>query len=474
MVQHSEYNVPMDDSAPDHDVEPSIVYWNAKELKSFDELSSPERLIEAGWRVLDSAELDKAFTGATAARVSSAAGLTTGSFFHHFPNAEAFAKAMATDLAKSLSQTDLENVSSVASREANSALVDLSQLVRSFMESLWIEYMNDPIQLARLRCQMRLWSHYPAALGDDPDSPTIADLLREGYLRSERISEEMWQPAFEQSGLEIAEPFDVHLLTVVASALFEGLKIRAAIDPDSVPPYALGDSLVALVNGVMRPAGIHMELSDDGFEVKGQTEPRSPQARSGAQRRYETRQRIVAACAGMFSDGWENVPATDVATTAGVSTQTITNLFGSVRAIAAATFARQAQRMYRNALGRSTEDPWNGLRESLTDLTVRARIDPEVARALLDERVRSAIKRGPSLGDMDVRLEVPISGAFGLWLGRLGMAGGESIPLASALANFILSMAITTEDSAESVADLAMKLLPDEIINNRSGRRLTP
>lgn len=457
----------MDDPHPSPTDDESLVYWNRNLRRGVADLTPQQRLIEAGWRAVDQAELGKAFCGATTAKVSAIAGVTTGSFFHHFPNAEAFARAMAKELAASLSQTDLEEVSTIASREVNVPTIDLADLVRNFMTPLWEEFVGSPTRLARLRCQMRLWSHYPARTGDEPDAPTVAELLREGYLRSESHSAALWRPALAQSGLEFVEPFSLELMTVLASALLEGLAIRAAIDPENVPSFALGEAIVALVAGVMRPAGVHVKLEGDAFEVTGQPERRSPQARSGAQRRYETRRRIVAACTGMFVDGWESIAVTDVATKAKVSTQTITNLFGSVRAVAAATFAPQAQHMYQNALGRSHEDPWLGLKESLTDLTVRARIEPEVARALLAERINSLLKRGGSLGEMDVRLEVPISGAIGLWLSRLGMVGDDSISVSTTLVNFVLTQAITSEESSEKVAALALRLLPNEVASRR-------
>ena len=52
-----------------------------------------ERLVQAGWRVLDGLSLPRVFAGATTAAIAAEAGVTTGSFFHHFPNATAFADA---------------------------------------------------------------------------------------------------------------------------------------------------------------------------------------------------------------------------------------------------------------------------------------------------------------------------------------------------------------------------------------------
>ena len=53
-----------------------------------------ERLVAAGLRVLDELPLSKAFAGARTAAIAAEAGVTTGSFFHHFANAAEFADAL--------------------------------------------------------------------------------------------------------------------------------------------------------------------------------------------------------------------------------------------------------------------------------------------------------------------------------------------------------------------------------------------
>ena len=59
-----------------------------------DPTASPsERLVAAGLRVLDELPLPKVLAGATTAAVATEAGVTTGSFFHHFATAAAFADA---------------------------------------------------------------------------------------------------------------------------------------------------------------------------------------------------------------------------------------------------------------------------------------------------------------------------------------------------------------------------------------------
>ena len=52
------------------------------------------RLVRAGLEVIDELPLPKVLAGATTAAVAERAGVTTGSFFHHFRSAAEFADAM--------------------------------------------------------------------------------------------------------------------------------------------------------------------------------------------------------------------------------------------------------------------------------------------------------------------------------------------------------------------------------------------
>lgn len=454
-----------------HDDERTIVYWTVDDRPKVKSLSTRQRLIDAGWRSGDSVELERVFPGATAAQVSAQAGVTTGSFFHHFPNAESFANAMIKDMVASSGGTTIAELAAMATNRNGSPAVDLREMVRSHLIDVWERYRTSESEQARFRAQMRLWSHNQSSYDDNGRQRRVSDAVATIYQRVQSRVVDLWTPALELSGLEIAPPFTTQSLTTVAFALFEGLVLRYEVDPESVTPSLWGDACVALIAGMTRPAGARVRLGDDSYELEQNWEPRSPQARSGAQRRRETRSRIVAAATGLFVDGWESISATDVAHAAGVSTQTVLNLFTSVRAVAAATFAPQAQELYRQALGRSGEDPVNGMRSALTDLTVRCRAVPEITRALHAERLASFINRGRSLGELDVRLEVPISGALGLWLGRMGLTGDRGLALSTTLADFVLTNSIIGDGSSDDIVDMAFRLIPDDVASGKLSRR---
>ncbi len=57
-----------------------------------------DRLLRAGLEMVDDLSLSKSFAGVTTAKVAAAAGVTTGSFFHHFDTHAEFVDALATSI----------------------------------------------------------------------------------------------------------------------------------------------------------------------------------------------------------------------------------------------------------------------------------------------------------------------------------------------------------------------------------------
>jgi AcrR family transcriptional regulator len=196
----------------------------------------------------------------------------------------------------------------------------------------------------------------------------------------------------------------------------------------------------------------------------------SPQARTGARRRRETRRRIIAAATGRFADGWEEVSASEVADWSGVATQTVFNLFGSVRGVAANTFRRH-YRAYESAM-RSTldRDPPASLRAALVVLADAAATDPEPARALLTERLAAHSRHGDDLVEGDIRVELPLVIVLAEPLNRLGLPEDRSIDVASTLVNFVLSHAIPRPGRSDETVELALRLAPESALRWEPGR----
>jgi AcrR family transcriptional regulator len=226
-----------------------------------------------------------------------------------------------------------------------------------------------------------------------------------------------------------------------------------------VPDHLFGQAAVALSMALTVPRGRSRRTADP-YEPLVETRRSSPQARSGARRRHETRRRVVTAATGRFDRGWERVSMSEVAEWAGVATQTVVNLFGSVRAVAAVTFGRFVEDV--RSVVRETPDlpPLEGLAHTLEQLSRSAATDPEASRALLEERTATRLQRGDRLGATDIRLEVPLADSVMYWLVAMRLHGAEPTDVASTLIDFVISQSLSRPGREAEIVELAMRLLP--------------
>ena len=150
----------------------------------------------------------------------------------------------------------------------------------------------------------------------------------------------------------------------------------------------------------------------------------------------------------------------EVADWAGVSTQTVVNLFGSVRAVAAITFSRFVDDVRSVVREQPDLAPHEGLAGTLERLSHSAATDPEASRALLEERTATRLQRGNRLGPTDIRLEVPLGDSVMYWLVAMDLHGGEPTDVASTLIDFVLSQSLSRPGREAEIVELAMRLLP--------------
>lgn len=418
-------------------------------------MGTREQLISAGLVSMEQQPLAKVVASSTA-EVAERAGVTTGSFFHHFPSAGAFADAVV------LSLIDQQADQIEAVDEMLDALphLDLLESIRASMLEVWQVFTTDDSILRRLRCQMILWGHADLELHEpQPPVSTVGDMLRVNYAQLERASVRGWNYLLERTGRTVVEPFTVELLTTALTAVLDGLRIRHAVDPDAVPDQLFGEISAALAAVVIAPKGRRVRVEELNAAVP-EPAPRSHQARSGARRRRESRRRITSAATGLFSNGWEAVSASEVAQVAGVSTQTVVNLYGSVRSVAASTFVHHVPAIREAAEARADDDPRRALARTLRALAGAATRDPQPARALLEERISVALRHGDQLAEMDIRLEVPLADSL---LGPLStMSSDDSTPLelATASINFVLAQSLVHPERLERTIEQALRLLP--------------
>lgn len=73
------------------------------------------------------------------------------------------------------------------------------------------------------------------------------------------------------------------------------------------------------------------------------------------------------------------------------------------------------------------------------------------------------------MADLDIRIEVPIGGAVGLWIRRLGIDGDRGTSLSAALANFVLGTTLTGGIETDEIVAMAMRMVPE--LDPASGSR---
>ncbi len=412
--------------------------------------------MDAGLELIDELPLPKVFAGVTTARVAEAAGVTTGSFFHHFATQAEFVDAMVL----SILPTPEDLVEQVDELVDSLDHIDLLEVLRLNLRDTWEIHVGDDAIRQGLRFQFHLWAHHDQLLSTaHGESTSVRDVLSESYRIRHDQAVEGWKRLLEMTGRTFVEPFDVDRIAVALTAMFEGLLARHQIDPDVVDDGLFGDIAATLATALTVPRGSRLRLADLAVPLIDPTEL-SPQARSGARRRRETRLRITQAATGLFDAGWETVPASDIAEAAGVSNQTVLNLFSGVRAVAASTFVRHLPTLRTVAEETAGLDPLVALHRVLGRLGEVADADPEPARALLAERVAAKLHRGGELAEMDIRLEVPVVQTLLPSVERMDLDGAEPIQVVALLCDTMLSLAVDRVGRHGDLAALCMRLLP--------------
>jgi AcrR family transcriptional regulator len=442
-----------------------------REQQTLSGLSPRDRLVRAALLELADQPLHKALGGLTTAQVARRAGVTTGSFFHHFANATEFADAIA------LSYAQVPSDVGEAIEEINEALqdIDLLDIMRGSLTDSWQIFHSDDVIGTSFRVQMHLWAHHDQPLSTPVDGfETLGDIFRHNYRLRQQEAADVWAQLLERSGRKIVPPFTLERLAVVLNSLFEGLVIRAAVDDESVTDEMFAEAATALGAALTVPRGSQIRLSDLTQPLRDESRL-SPQARSGARRRRETRARITDASVDLFGDGWESVSASDVAEAAGVSPQTVINAFRSVRSVAASIFARNVPAIRRAALGKDpASEPLSALdrlEATLLQLARSVAADPEPARALLGERVEANLHQGGDFSEHDIRLEVPLADSVLRPLTELDLGDAEPIDVARTLIDFVLVHSLGRPDRGAETAQLALRLLPEGALVGSGGVR---
>lgn len=261
--------------------------------------------------------------------ITEAAGVTTGSFFHHFRNRSQFTEAVVerfAEMGEASTQRTLDVLESLMADETGN--------VRVAASSQWAG-LKEERSLSGL--QHLLWVSRDEPLSDQT-TRTGAEVLAQRHLQYDRTLVPACERALAAIGREMLPPFTVEDLLIGMAALANGLEMRQTVEPERVRDGLYGDLVSSVVVAITRPRG---ELADEvepaGSERRQVVRPSSPSREPhGA-----TWVQIAEAAAPLFVDRRVgDVKIAEIAEAAGVSASTVYHQFGRVSAVAAAGWAR--------------------------------------------------------------------------------------------------------------------------------------
>lgn len=94
--------------------------------------------------------------------------------------------------------------------------------------------------------QLHLWSA-------SRKYPEVGKLLRQSYSEATEAWSSAYKMLFSMYGLQLREGFDERQLTIIITALIEGLAIRRQVDEESVDPDLFADAVMAFFLGAVVP-----------------------------------------------------------------------------------------------------------------------------------------------------------------------------------------------------------------------------
>lgn len=349
--------------------------------------------------------------------VADAAGVGTGSFFHHFRSRRHFAEA-ATDRWIELWG---ERVRRLAAHAVVAAETRGHPGVRDAAGLEW-----DALVAAGTleSIQHVLWALRDQPLGEGT-TRTARDVLADAYAELAAAVRAEYERGMRVIEREPMPPFTQAELEVMTTALAEGLQLRAAVDPDVVRSTLYGDAVAALLLGSTRPRA---DRSEDrrSVELADLTMRLGPTADVDGPAPAGERWRAIAeAAAPLFVDASPHeVRWSEVAAAAGVPVSTVKLEFASVTAVAAAGCVRHVPelRAIAEVEAAGDADPLLRIEALLLRYVELIRENRGATEALLSEIVAQA-RTGVGDDGKDMRAVVPLVDMLEPLVGELRRRG---------------------------------------------------
>ncbi|HUF31700.1 MAG TPA: TetR/AcrR family transcriptional regulator [Acidimicrobiales bacterium] len=420
-------------------------------------------LVEAGISLLARQQFQELLAGVETRAIADEVGVTTGSFFHHFRNRAHFAHAVADTFAAHWAER-VERLSGAATT-ANE--VRGLEGIRPAARAEWAGLVADG-DLPALQCL--LWAVRSQPLCEDT-ARTAGDVLGEAYRSLTDTVEASYAEGLRLIGREMLPPFTNPDLTVIMTAVAEGLQMRHGVDAGAVRDDLYADTVAAILLGVTRPrvdrsdASPAPELADlESRFLVHRLEARADAAPA------ETWRHIADSAAHLFIDRTPgDVRVSEVAAAAGVSPEAVLHHFGTVTAVAAAGWARHMSELEAIAAVPITEDegPIRRIEQVLLRYVQLARQNRGATEALVTQVVAEAALPGDGEGPRAARTMMPLPGLILPHIRALRTAGQlrrrmETERLARSLVQLCTMRALLfADESDERVVDETMSLVFD-------------
>lgn len=417
-------------------------------------------LIDAGISLLGRQQFQALLAAVETRSIADEAGVTTGSFFHHFRNRSHFALAVADAFVSRWAER-VDRLEGAAAASNDSEGYDG---IRPAAADEWAGLVAEE-DLSAL--QHLLWSVRRQELGAET-SRTAGDVLHDAYRGLTDSVEATYLEGVRRLGREMLPPFTSCDLTVVMTALAEGLQMRHGADPESVREGLYADAVSAVLLGITRPR-VERSEADSAPELST-LESRLLVQRRRQPEAVETWRHIADAAAHLFVDRSPGeVRVSEVAAAAGVSTTTVYHHFGTVNAVAAAGWARHLPELEAIASAPITADegPIRRIEQVLLRYVQLARENRGITEALAAQIVTEAAPVSEREWPRDFRAVVPLPGLLLPLIRELRAVGRlrrrmDTVRLARSLVHLTTMQALLFGDEPdERIVDETMSLIFD-------------
>lgn len=419
-------------------------------------------LVEAGLRLLAELRFEDVLNAVETRAIADAAGVSTGSFFHHFRSRHHYAEAVLDRWEELWAQ----RVGRLATHAEQAADTRGHPGVRDAAALEW-EALAAPCTMEAARHV--LWALRSQPLGEGSDR-TGRELLVAAYASLAATVQADYARGMRAIGREPMPPFDQAEMEVMTTAIAEGLQLRAGVDPEAVRPSLFGDAIAALLLGATRPRSDRgdgasgVELGDLTRRL-GAGVHRDRDGRAGVERWRQ----IADAAAHLFVDrGPNEVQISEVATCADVGVAVVRQEFDSVATVAAAGWARHVPELEQLATAplADGEDPLLRIQQVLLRYVELVRENRGASEALVAE-VMTQARPGGDPPKRDVRALVPIPGILVPLIAELRRTGRlrrrvEIVRLARSLVHLVTMQALLfVDESTARVVDETLTMTFD-------------